>query len=163
MKRRPFLAALPALWAASAAGAAAPRWRPFVADSEAALRRAEAGRPFVLAFWSVHCPPCRDELPHWARLAARHPALRVGLVCTDYGDDLDLAASVAPAVAGRLEHWAFADEVPERLRWRVDPGWRGELPMARVYDRAHRVEVRRGRLDVAELDRLLHRLAGSRS
>lgn len=166
MKRRSFLGLMPALAAlpVAAAPAAPARWRPFLAGSEAALRREEAGKPFVLAFWSADCPPCRDELPLWTGAQARWPQLRIALVCTDYGDDLARAAGVlAQTGAQGLEHWAFADELAERVRWGVDPGWRGELPMVRFYDGAHRVEVRRGRLDAGELERALRRVNGVRA
>ena len=168
MKRRGFLGALAAtgFWSSVPGHAAElapwPGWRPFVVGSEAVLRRAEAGRPFVLAFWSADCPPCRDELALWVKVQAGWPKLRIVLVCTDYGEDLVRAETLlAQTGAQRLEHWVFADEHAERLRWSIDPGWRGELPMARFYDQGHRVEGHRGRLDAFALDGILRRIIGS--
>jgi len=45
-----------------AAAALAAEPRPFDTGSMAAIRAAQAGKPFVLALWSVHCPPCREDL-----------------------------------------------------------------------------------------------------
>ncbi|MFN3397186.1 MAG: hypothetical protein ACK4ZS_01480, partial [Sulfurimicrobium sp.] len=42
---------------------------------------------------------------------------------------------------GNTGQWIFADDMPERLRFEIDPRWHGELPRTHFYDRAHRVEV----------------------
>jgi thiol-disulfide isomerase/thioredoxin len=59
----------------------------------AALRAAQAGKPFVLAFWSVHCEPCREEMAHWGAWSRRHPGVSFVLVATDEAGDRELAAS----------------------------------------------------------------------
>lgn len=156
------LAALAAFLPAPAV-AAPIRWQSFAAGSESALRQQQRGRPFVLAFWSVHCPPCRDELALWAGWQRRFPQLRMLLVNTDFDEDLPAAEQLlAKAGAGRLEHWLLADEMVERVRWTVDPAWHGELPMTRFYDAAHQAQTRLGKLDVAATEKLLLQLAGVR-
>lgn len=156
------LAALAALLPASAV-AAPIRWQAFAAGSESALRQQLRGRPFVLAFWSVHCPPCRDELALWAEWQRRFPQLRLLLVNTDLDEELPVAEQIlAKAGASRLEHWVLADEMVERVRWTVDPAWRGELPMTRFYDATHQAQTRLGKLDVAATENLLRQLEGTR-
>ena len=51
-----------ALWAAIADVGAAEPIRGFDAKSLEAIRAEHAGKPFVLALWSVTCEPCRDEM-----------------------------------------------------------------------------------------------------
>lgn len=163
MNRRACLRRLGALAALGLAAplAAAQRWQNFDASSEADLRQQRRGRPFVLAFWSIHCPPCRDELKWWADGQRRYPGLRIVLVNTDADEDLPVAEQLlASSGARRLENRLLADDMVERVRWSVDPAWRGELPMARFYDAAHRASTRLGKLDPATLDQLLSQLAG---
>lgn len=133
------LASLPAL---------AIDWRPFVANSPAVLRARFANESFVLAFWSVHCAPCRDELADWPDWQRRFPGARVVFVNTDEAEDLPAAEQLLHKFKlGGAEHWNFADEIPERVRWAVLPSWRGELPFSLSYDRTHRASPHYGRLD----------------
>lgn len=145
-----------ALLLLAASGALAAELRPFDAGSMAAIRAAQSGKPFVLAFWSVHCPPCREELAHWGVWQRRHPQVRIVLVATDDPAERELAASaLARHDLDRVDTWVFADPYAERLRWSVDPKWRGELPRTYFYDAAHRAEARSGRLDAAWVENWL--------
>lgn len=165
MMARPWVRWLAALLllAAGGAPAAGPGLRPFDSGSMAAIRAAHAGKPFVLAFWSVHCEPCREEMAHWGAWSRGHPGVRFVLVTTDDAVDRELAASfLARQDLGRVEAWAFADPYVERLRWSVDPKWRGELPRAYFFDAGHRAEARSGRLDPRWVEAWLARQAAAR-
>ena len=63
-------------------------------------------------------------------------------------DGLALEAEAASALArtGVVadETWIFADEFVERLRYRIDPRWRGELPRSYFFDSHHRAHARSG-------------------
>jgi thiol-disulfide isomerase/thioredoxin len=147
-----------------AAGGAFPaELRPFDSGSMAAIRAAQAGKPFVLAFWSVHCPPCREELAHWGAWSRRHPGVHILLVATDDPGERELAAAaLARHDLDRVETWAFADAYAERLRWSVDPKWRGELPRTYFYDAGHRAEARSGRVDTAWVEAWLAKQGAGR-
>lgn len=143
-----------------AVSARAGELKPFVAGSLAEIRAAHAGRPFVLALWSLDCAHCLEELPRLAALARRHPEIGLVLVSTD-----------TPAVAGALretlarhglahaEAWVFADPFAEALRYEIDPRWGGELPRSYFFDRRHAAEPYSGALSAAQLERAAARLA----
>ncbi len=121
---------------------------PFDANSLAALRKAHAGKPFVLAFWSVYCEPCRDEMAEWDAIKRKHPSLPIVLVSTDTPADRDLIAGFFKKYPpGAVQKWMFADDFSERVRYSVDKSWRGELPKSYFFDAAHRVEVKSGKVD----------------
>jgi len=141
-----------ALLAGSAAQAAEPR--PFVAGSMQQIRAAHAGRPFVLALWSLTCSHCQEELAQLGALQRRHPQLDVVLISTDTPDDTEaLTATLARHGLARAESWVYADTFTERLRHEIDPRWGGELPRTYFFDRAHAVTARSGALAPAELER----------
>ena len=136
------------------AAAQAVELRPFVAGSMQQIRAAHAGRPFVLALWSLTCSHCQEELAQLGTLQRRHPELNVVLISTDTPDDAQaLTATLARHGLVRAEAWVYADTFRERLRFEIDPRWGGELPRTYFFDRAHAVTVRSGALAPAELER----------
>ena len=50
-----------------------------------------------------------------------------------------------------IDTWVFADDVPERLRYAIDPAWRGELPRSYLFDAAHRRVAHSGLINEAQL------------
>lgn len=127
----PLLALLPALLSSLPARA---ELQDFDQDSLPAIEAALAGEPFLLLLWSVHCAPCIAELKALGEviddpalppvvMVATDPASmaeEVGLVLADYGLE-------------DVPGWRFADPMPERLRYAIDPGWYGELPRSYFY------------------------------
>ena len=57
-------------FALAASGAAAFDFKPYGRGAFAQLTKAHAGRPLIVHFWSLTCPPCLVELPQWAKFAA---------------------------------------------------------------------------------------------
>jgi hypothetical protein len=43
--------------------------------------------------------------------------------------------------------WAFADDFAERIRYAIDPRWRGELPRLYLFDADHQPTAISGRVD----------------
>jgi thiol-disulfide isomerase/thioredoxin len=142
----------------AAQGAQAIEFRDFDAKSIATIRATQAGRPFVLAFWSIYCKPCRDELGQWGPLQRRYPNIQIILVATD---SLANRAILTKILSGHelsaVQTWAFADEFEERVRFAVDRSWRGELPRTYLFDSAHRMEVRSGPAELTWLEPWLAR------
>ena len=70
-------------------GLAAPptvELRSFGARSFAAIKQAHAGRPFIIAFWSVTCEPCREEMMVVTEVHKKHPKIPIVLVAADPPD-----------------------------------------------------------------------------
>ena len=134
----------------AAGGAAADHitLRPFDADSMAAIRAQYAGRPFVLAFWSTTCEPCRKEMTLWRGLKLRYPQMPVVLVAAEGpADQAAITAFLMRYNPGPVQHWMFADEFAERVRYSVDKSWRGEMPRTYFFDSTHAAEPHSGLLD----------------
>lgn len=116
------------LLAASPVRAAAPP--PFETETYAALKASHAGRPFILHFWGLSCTPCLAELPRWGELVHDYPSLGLVLIAADpfREDPARIETTLGKAGLGEVESYAFAEDFVERLRYSVDPKWRGELP-----------------------------------
>lgn len=126
--------------------------KPFDATSLNAIKAANSGRPFILAFWSLHCAPCKEDIPILRDFAAQHPEARVILVAADPpGQRPVVETYLARQDLKGFELWTFADEFIERVRFSVDRGWRGELPRTYLFDAAHQVTAKTGVVSPEEL------------
>lgn len=122
--------------------------RPFTADSLAGLKAQHAGRPFMLALWSLTCQHCAKELQTLGRLARADKTLPLVIISTDTPGEADaIRAALKRFGLAHLDTWVFADPIPERLRHAIDPAWRGELPRSYLFDAAHRGTAHSGALE----------------
>lgn len=146
---RRLLAALLCLLAVSAE--AAQEIKPFVRGSAQEIAAAHAGKPYILAFWSLTCTHCREELGQLGELLRQHPGLPVVVVSTDTpADRAEIAATLAEYQLSDAQSWVFADSFSERLRADVDKKWRGELPRTYFFDAGHRTVARSGKPSTAD-------------
>lgn len=128
--------------------------KPFDRTSPEAIRRSLAGRAHLLVFWSLYCVPCREEMEHWGRLQRRHPDVPILLVATDGASERqNVETFLRRQRLGRVQTWIFAEEFAERLRFAVDPKWRGEVPRVYFVDARHDAIGYSGRVDPASVSR----------
>jgi thiol-disulfide isomerase/thioredoxin len=146
-----------------ATSVSAAELRPFDAKSPEAIRAANAGKPFVLAFWSVYCEPCREEMALWKSMRHKYPEVPVILVATDPPEERAMVEKfLARFSPGPVQTWTFADDFAERVRFAVDRSWRGELPRTYFFDASHRPLARSGIPDRAWVEDWFSRQATNR-
>lgn len=133
--------------------------RSFNTGSLATIQQIYAGRPFILTFWSLTCAHCAKELQLFGKWARAGRCLPLVIVSTDsLADEPAVRATLQHHGLGEADVWLFADPLPERLRYAVDPAWYGELPRTYFYDSAHRREAHSGVLDEQQLRAGLSRI-----
>ena len=124
--------------------------KPFVGASRIEIEKAHIGQPMILAFWSLDCPYCMDELNVLGDLVKKHPKVKLVVVNTD---GLTASQEVTKALNKiRLpkvyEAWQFAEADEDRLRYSVDKNWYGELPRTYYYENSHQVKAISGNPDL---------------
>jgi thiol-disulfide isomerase/thioredoxin len=127
--------------------------RPFKRGSWQEIRRAHAGQPVVVHFWGLTCGPCRVEMPKWGRLMQERPDLKLIAI------DADLIPNEAGLVSETLaktglagaENWMFVDDFVERLRFEINPRWRGEIPMTLMIAGDGKITTIEGMADPAQV------------
>jgi thiol-disulfide isomerase/thioredoxin len=127
--------------------------RPFKRGSWQEIRRVHAGRPIVVHFWGLTCGPCRVEMPKWGRLLQERPDLKLIAI------DADLIPNEAALVSEMLtktglagaENWMFVDDFVERLRFEINPRWRGEIPMTLMIAGDGQITTIEGMADPAQV------------
>lgn len=122
-----FMLAVQSVWSGAQAE---PSLRSFGPDSFAEIKAEHAGKPFVLMMWSLDCPFCAESLKTLMRAGRKHE-FAVVTIATDSAEDPESRALIKGRLdaANASEHaWAFGAAPGERLRYVIDPKWRGELP-----------------------------------
>ncbi len=139
----------------SLTSAAAPL-QPFVADSYQQIIAVNQQQPMLLVLWSLDCPPCREEMPELAEFVAQRSDIKLVMVSVDGVEAAEeVEAVLADNQLNAENNWIFADSYVEKLRFKVDPGWRGELPRSYLYvpgEQRHRI---RGRIDFTAMEKYL--------
>lgn len=126
--------------------------RPFDSASYQAIAEEHHGQPFVLAFWSLDCPPCHRELAELGQWMSAHPDTALVLVSTDEnpGDEaLDVLRGYGLQNA---DNWAMTVPFDTPVRYAIDPLWYGELPRSYLFDAEHRRQTVSGVLGEQALD-----------
>lgn len=110
----------------------------------------------IIALWALDCAYCEPNLAALAKLQRAHPKqVQLILVATDGPDQRNaVVARIAQmhmdAYAARL----YAEPMPQRLNYLIDPGWGGETPRTLVI-RADGTRVAvSGELTTAQLQRI---------
>ncbi|MDE2118293.1 MAG: TlpA family protein disulfide reductase [Betaproteobacteria bacterium] len=142
---------------------AAQEIKPFVRGSHQQIIAARTGKPFVIAFWSLTCTNCRDDLALFGKLAKKYRNLNLVLVATDTPEQKqEIANTLQHYRLGRGEPWVFADSYTERLRFEVDPQWYGELPRTYFFDAAGHSTAVSGKIDRDQVERWIRENGKSR-
>ncbi|MFO1126075.1 MAG: TlpA disulfide reductase family protein [Methylocystis sp.] len=145
----------------AASGAAAFDFKPYARGAFAQLTKAHAGRPLVVHFWSVTCPPCLVELPQWAKIAAEKKGIDFVFVNTDSDEDRARAqARIEKAGFSNADHYGFADDFVDKLYFEADKSWRGELPFTALVAPEGAVTTVTGAIDDPQIVEWLQKRAG---
>lgn len=103
-------------------------------DSYARIEQSYTGLPFLVALWSLDCPPCMRELEMLGRVHQEHPDFKLVLINTDGVEARDDAKSLLASFRlNSADSWIFASEQTEKLRFSIDPQWYGELPRSYLF------------------------------
>lgn len=133
---------------------------PFKADSRARIEQAYVGNPLILAFWSVDCAYCADDLKMLGDIVRQHPEITLVTVTTDSQEMAASADRVLNSIDLPLhKRWQFAESDTERLRYNIDKKWYGELPRTYFYDAQHKVKAVSGKPDPQWLEGWLNNLS----
>jgi len=135
---------------------AATALKAFTSESLDDIVSARAEQDFLIVLWSIECPPCMQELALLQELKSQISGKKLVLISTDGPEYSESIQDVLREFQlGSMDNWIFADALPERLRYKIDPSWYGELPRAYYYDDAHQRSAHSGMLTKAKLQQWL--------
>jgi hypothetical protein len=121
----------------SASRPAASALKTFEPASVEQIAAAHQGKPFVVLVWSMDCEFCQHSLDVLSKARAANPGFDIVTITTDPLADAALSQMVKKRLSGidlLADAWGFGSLAPERLRYAIDPRWRGEKPRSYWYD-----------------------------
>lgn len=84
---------------------------------------------WLLILWSIECPPCFKELETLSDIAKTHKNLPIVLVNTDDSDYTKERNQIIQDYGlENLEHYYIPANSVEKIKFKIDPDWFGELP-----------------------------------
>ena len=148
------------LWSTSQA-ATAKEAQPLLRGSFQKIISAHAGKPFIVALWSLSCTHCGANMKMFESLLKLNPTFSLVLISTDTSDqDVAIAQRLrqyqldksARQQYPNVESWVFSDTFTERLNFEVDAQWYGELPRTYFFNASGKSTAISGvlRADVVE-------------
>ena len=110
----------------------------FHADSYSKLLNKQENNAFVLVVWSVECSSCLKEMSLLKQIHQARPELKMVMLSTDSPTEIDQIHKYQTQFQLMdIEQWVFADENAQKLRFKLDPRWYGELPRTYFYNARH--------------------------
>jgi hypothetical protein len=98
-----------------------------------------ANHSFILVVWSIDCTSCLKDMELLSHIHNNRPELKIIMLAAD---DLSATGKIQEILQKNrlsdIEHWVFAEENTQKLRFEIDPKWYGEIPRTYFFDKAHR-------------------------
>lgn len=111
--------------------------KPFTSGSYQQLLTSNAGKPFVLAVWSITCPSCIKDMVVLSAVHKAHPEINIVMLSTDdIAESAEAQKILTSNHLAELENWIYAEENTQKLQFDIDPKWYGELPRTYFFDKA---------------------------
>jgi len=139
------------------AGASVAGLKAFEPASVEQIAASHMGKPFVVLVWSMDCEFCQHSLDVLSKARAANPSFDIVTITTDPLSDAALAQMVKKRLSGidlMADAWSFGGLAPERLRYAIDPRWRGEKPRSYWYDARGQRVAYSGVITPAVIDRM---------
>ncbi len=109
---------------------------PFTKNSFTEIKNQRQNKPFILIFWSESCSYCMKELALFGKLYKQYPDVELIIVATDPFLEDEIVIDVLNRSQLKLKQtWVFAEQFPEKIYYKVNKRWRGELPATHFFGR----------------------------
>lgn len=127
--------------------------KTFNSGSYQQILRENAGKPFILAIWSVDCPSCLKDMNVLYDIHQKHPDINIVMLSTDEpSTTTEVKGILARYQLGDLDNWIFGSDDAQKLRYEIDASWYGELPRTYFFSASHTRTGKSGALKIDEIE-----------
>jgi thiol-disulfide isomerase/thioredoxin len=92
-------------------------------------------------FWGVTCAPCVKEMPQWSKFLLSDKDAKVVFIQVDDVSPEMIRKMLRQSNLGNANNYYITSSFDERLRYEIDPKWRGETPITIFIDKAGKKEI----------------------
>lgn len=127
--------------------------KTFNSGSYQQILRENAGKPFILAIWSVDCPSCLKDMKVLYDIHQKHPDIKIVMLSTDPPNMMTEVQSILTKYQlDGLDNWIFGSDDTQKLRYEIDASWYGELPRTYFFSASHTRTGKSGALKNDEIE-----------
>ena len=109
--------------------------KPYVKGDWSSVLKSANGQPMAVHFWGVTCPPCVKEMPQWGAFVRSNESAKVAFIQVDDVPPELMRKMLDQAKLSGANNYYIASPFDERLRYEIDPKWRGETPITIFIDK----------------------------
>ena len=109
------------------------------------------GAPIAIHFWGVTCPACVKEMPQWGKFVKKNKNLKIVFIQVDDVSPEMIKKMLAKANLDKANNYYVSSLFDERLRYEIDPKWRGETPITILIDKSGNAVRKTGPINFSQL------------
>jgi thiol-disulfide isomerase/thioredoxin len=107
--------------------------------------------PIAIHFWGVTCPACVKEMPQWGTFVEKNKNLKIIFIQVDDVSPEMIKTMLSKAKLDGANHYYVSSPFDERLRYEIDPKWRGETPITILVNRKGQANRKTGPMNFSQL------------
>jgi thiol-disulfide isomerase/thioredoxin len=125
--------------------------KPYQSGDWSNLVKTANGTPIAIHFWGVTCPACVKEMPLWGNFVKSHQNVKVIFIQVDDVSPDSMQKMLSKAGLEKANNYFVAAPFDDRLRYEIDPKWRGETPTTILIDRNGKATRKTGLVNFQQL------------
>ena len=125
--------------------------KPYQSGDWSSLVKTANGAPVAIHFWGVTCPSCIKEMPQWGNFLKAHQNAKVIFIQVDDVSLDGMQKMLNKAGLEKANNYYVAAPFDDRLRYEIDPKWRGETPTTILIDRNGKATRKTGLVNFQQL------------
>ncbi len=125
--------------------------KPYQSGDWSSLVKTANGTPIAIHFWGVTCPACVKEMPLWGNFVKSHQNAKVIFIQVDDVSPESMQKMLNKAGLEKANNYYVAAPFDDRLRFEIDPKWRGETPTTILIDKNGKVTRKTGLVNFQQL------------
>jgi len=125
--------------------------KPYQSGDWSSLVKTANGAPVAIHFWGVTCPSCIKEMPQWGNFVKSHQNVKVIFIQVDDVSPDSMQKMLSKAGLEKANNYFVAAPFDDRLRYEIDPKWRGETPTTILIDRNGKATRKTGLVNFQQL------------
>ena len=125
--------------------------KPYQSGDWSSLVKTANGTPIAIHFWGVTCPACVKEMPLWGSFLKSHQNAKLIFIQVDDVSTDSMQKMLNKAGLEKANNYYVVAPFDDRLRYEIDPKWRGETPTTILIDKNGKATRKTGLVNFQQL------------